>query len=66
MFKFSQDEIRSLQDRKLPFAASFHGVSTIIIDAEGRWATGQVPQYEAETLARWLTARVRLMNKEGK
>lgn len=39
---------------KAPFSASYHGDSTIIVDATGRPIWGQVDRSSAETIAKQL------------
>lgn len=53
--ELTKDFLDRLTGRPLPFKASFHGDSTIIVDAEGRWVTQQVPQDQAEQIAASMT-----------
>lgn len=48
-----------LVSRPIPFQASFHGESTIIVDADGHWVTGQVPRDSATQLAVSMTEHVK-------
>lgn len=53
---FNNPEIEAaVNSRPLPFKASFHGDSTIILDGAGNWATGQVPRDIANQLALSMT-----------
>lgn len=44
------------RDGRKPFAVSYHGDSTILIDADGNWITGQIPRDRAEAICRALNA----------
>lgn len=46
---------KAIQSRPAPFAVSYHGDSTIIVDADGRWVTGQIARDIAEQLALSMT-----------
>lgn len=58
MLKRSGWLVPSALNRPTPFRVSYHGDSTIILDARGEWITGQVPREMAEEIARVFTKYV--------
>ncbi len=46
---------KAIRTRPAPFKASFHGTSTIILDATGHWCVGQVPADMADQIADSMT-----------